>query len=272
MPVGLNELINSHEAAAHSDNELLDHNLSVNLLGTEHVEATTQSRDGQVHTRLMDVLLEHLVDQVTFHGLVGLLSRGHCYCLHLVLVVDLFIKFADRIFSLRQKVCEFLDTSLLVVDLTIKLIQAVIKVRNVRALLSSLNLVLSELVSKGFKIALNISALRSKRLELLVEQFETVKSLLFINGNFGKSFLQFFNDFNTSLSLSVLNIKLVFNKLLIKQDFRLDQVPELAFKDFVRVTAVAVPALFLNVTMVEQILNFDLLLMVVTLLLGKFIF
>jgi len=73
LAVRLNELVDTHKATADTHYKLIIHDLCKDLPRSEHVETCTQSRDRQVHTHLIDVFLEHLVNCVTSNRTVSLL-------------------------------------------------------------------------------------------------------------------------------------------------------------------------------------------------------
>lgn len=64
LAIRLNELVDAHEAAAHTHYKSVVHDLRENLARTEHIEAGAQSRNWQVHPHLIDVFLEHFVDSI----------------------------------------------------------------------------------------------------------------------------------------------------------------------------------------------------------------
>jgi len=78
------ELINPHKTTTDSHYQFIVHNLRINLLSSEHVETAAESGDRQLHTCLVDVLSQHLIDNITLNRPVSYL-RGISgpYLLHL---------------------------------------------------------------------------------------------------------------------------------------------------------------------------------------------
>lgn len=73
VSVLVDEFVNRGEAAAHAHNQLVIRNLSENPPSSEHVEASAQPRDGQLHSALVHISSEHLVNQITLDRLVSVM-------------------------------------------------------------------------------------------------------------------------------------------------------------------------------------------------------
>ena len=94
------ELLDDHEPSAHSDDKLSVQDLGIDLLGTEEVESVSQLPDGHGAVSLVDVVAEHLVEQVSLR------QREHW---SLLLLLDPLVHdFNDLVFVL-QKSFQVLD-------------------------------------------------------------------------------------------------------------------------------------------------------------------
>ena len=82
--VGAYEFLNNHVAPAHTDDQLAVEDLSVDLASTEYVVAVAELLNGHRAVGLVDVLADHLIQNVAFwHNLGG----SYCHCLNSLEVV-----------------------------------------------------------------------------------------------------------------------------------------------------------------------------------------
>ena len=100
--VGGNELLDDHESAAHSDDQLAVQDFRVNLLGSEKIETISDLSDWNGAVCLVDVVTEHLVEQVSLwkleNGSLLLIANSHVHDLDdLVLVFEESFHFLDLV-------------------------------------------------------------------------------------------------------------------------------------------------------------------------------
>lgn len=153
LSISGNELLDDHEAATDANNQLAVKNLGVNLLGTEPVLTATNLAQRHRAVSCVDVLAEHLIEDVTL---------GHSEDGFLLLVANLLVHdLDDSIFVLEQEVHLF-DLINLGVDRVGKIAEALDQVLLI--LLES-----DDVLFMARNVSVKISDLRRLQLDLLVE-------------------------------------------------------------------------------------------------------
>ena len=151
--IGCNELLDDHETASHSDDELAVEDLGVDLLGSEPVLATTDLPERHRAVHSVDVLAQHLIEDVASWG-------GEDWSP--LLIPDSAVHDLDYLVLILQEVLDGLDGNALSLDSHFKFSEG-------HAALLLVFLQSLDVRVKPLYVALQVPDLRSLNLDLLVQ-------------------------------------------------------------------------------------------------------